>query len=98
MWVDGSGIAHVVDPAPKEGLYRRSEVKGNHPGGDGSHARSLDARGWCLVGCLRGVGGAIIGAIAADRDSSADTGAGCHCIAWEVREGKGCMRGRWQAI
>jgi hypothetical protein len=96
--IDGSCIAHVVDAPAEEGLHRGAEVEGDHAGCHGAHARRLHSGCWGLVGVLAAIGrGIAAGAIAAGRDSSAGTGAGRHCIAWEranVCGGTGGCRGR----
>lgn len=91
VWIDGPRIAHVIYPPAEEGLDWCSEVKGNHSRCHGAHTGSLDTCRWCLVGRLRGFGGrGVIGGIASERDSSAETGAGRHRITWEV--GESCRR------
>lgn len=86
MWIDGSGISHVVDATAEEGLDRGSEVEGDHTSSDCAHTRCLHACCRGLVRLLGAIGNAIIvGVVAgARRDSSAETGAGSHCITWEA--------------
>ena len=80
--VDGTRIAHVVDPAAEEGLDGGAEVEGDHAGCYRSHAGRLHTSGRRLV---RFLGFELIVAVAVEgyrQDSSASisTGAGCHCI------------------
>jgi hypothetical protein len=90
MWIDSSCITHVVDPTPKEGLDRCSEVESDHTRCDRSHTRCLHACCWGLVRLLRAVRGAMAMVIAVGSDSSPDTGAGRHRISW--RSQSGCRR------
>jgi hypothetical protein len=79
MWIDG--------------FYRCSKVKGDHAGCYCSHTRRLYSGCWSLVGRLWVLGGAIIVAIVAGSDSSMDTGAGRHRIAWEMNNVRRCICG-----
>jgi hypothetical protein len=87
MWINRPRIAHIIYPAPEEGFYRCSEVKGDHSRCYGSHTSGLHTRRWGFVGCLRGIrGGGVLWGIAWEGDSSAQTGAGRHRITWMVGE------------
>jgi hypothetical protein len=83
VWIDGSCIAHVVNPPAEEGLDGCPEVECDHTRCYRPHTRRLHACCGSLVGCLRALGGAFSGRIFGGSDSSAGTGAGCHRRAWD---------------